>query len=112
MKRVVITGMGIYSTIGRNLDEVRESLYLGKSGVGFDPVRKEMGYIRLVIKPPVSILAEDTGIYPTIKKSAGGLVWSIHMLVVGILTVAPWMIVAVGAIFIIRKWTRRKPEAK
>jgi 3-oxoacyl-[acyl-carrier-protein] synthase I len=36
--------MGIYSTIGRNLDEVRESLYLGKSGVGFDPVRKEMGF--------------------------------------------------------------------
>jgi 3-oxoacyl-[acyl-carrier-protein] synthase-1 len=36
--------MGIYSTIGKNLDEVRESLYLGKSGVGFDPVRKEMGF--------------------------------------------------------------------
>ena len=36
--------MGIYSTIGRNLDEVRESLYLGKSGVGFDPARKEMGF--------------------------------------------------------------------
>jgi 3-oxoacyl-[acyl-carrier-protein] synthase I len=36
--------MGIYSTIGRNLDEVRESLYHGKSGVGFDPVRKEMGF--------------------------------------------------------------------
>jgi len=44
VKRVVITGMGIYSTIGRNLDEVRESLYLGKSGVGFDPARKEMGF--------------------------------------------------------------------
>lgn len=44
MQRVVITGMGIYSTIGKNLDEVRESLYLGKSGVGFDPARKEMGF--------------------------------------------------------------------
>ena len=44
MKRVVITGMGIYSTIGKNLEEVRESLYLGKSGIGFDPVRKEMGF--------------------------------------------------------------------
>jgi 3-oxoacyl-[acyl-carrier-protein] synthase I len=44
MKRVVITGMGIYSTIGKNLDEVRESLYLGKSGVGFDQARKEMGF--------------------------------------------------------------------
>jgi 3-oxoacyl-[acyl-carrier-protein] synthase-1 len=44
VKRVVITGMGIYSTIGRNLDEVRDSLYLGKSGIGFDPARKEMGF--------------------------------------------------------------------
>jgi len=44
VQRVVITGMGIYSTIGRNLDEVRDSLYLGKSGIGFDPRRKEMGF--------------------------------------------------------------------
>jgi 3-oxoacyl-[acyl-carrier-protein] synthase-1 len=36
--------MGIYSTIGSNLDEVRESLYHGKSGIGFDPARKEMGF--------------------------------------------------------------------
>lgn len=43
-KRVVITGMGIYSCIGKNLDEVRESLYNGKSGIVFDPVRKEMGF--------------------------------------------------------------------
>jgi 3-oxoacyl-[acyl-carrier-protein] synthase I len=44
MHRVVITGMGIYSTIGRNLGEVRDSLYHGRSGVGFDPARKEMGF--------------------------------------------------------------------
>ena len=43
-KRVVITGMGIYSCIGKNLDEVRESLYNGKSGIVFDPERKEMGF--------------------------------------------------------------------
>ena len=42
--RVVITGMGIYSVIGKNLDEVRNALYLGKSGIIFDPVRKEMGF--------------------------------------------------------------------
>ncbi|RLD77342.1 MAG: hypothetical protein DRJ15_13715, partial [Bacteroidetes bacterium] len=36
MNRVVITGMGIYSTIGKDLDEVRDSLYNGKSGVGLD----------------------------------------------------------------------------
>ena len=44
MNRVVITGMGIYSCIGKNLDEVRDSLYKGKSGIILDPVRKEYGY--------------------------------------------------------------------
>ena len=44
MNRVVITGMGIYSCIGKNLDEVRDSLYKGKSGILFDPMRKEFGY--------------------------------------------------------------------
>jgi len=44
MNRVVITGMGIYSVIGKNLDEVKDSLYQGKSGVVFDPIRKAMGF--------------------------------------------------------------------
>lgn len=44
MNRVVITGMGIYSCIGKNLDEVRDSLYKGKSGIILDQVRKEYGY--------------------------------------------------------------------
>lgn len=44
MKRVVITGMGIWSCLGKSLDEVRDSLYAGKSGIIFDPIRKEMGF--------------------------------------------------------------------
>lgn len=36
--------MGIYSCLGKSLDEVRESLYNGKSGIILDPVRKEMGF--------------------------------------------------------------------
>ncbi|MGN6354158.1 MAG: beta-ketoacyl-[acyl-carrier-protein] synthase family protein [Parafilimonas sp.] len=44
MNRVVITGLGIYSCIGKNLDEVKNSLYQGKSGIVLDPVRKEFGY--------------------------------------------------------------------
>ena len=43
-RRAVITGMGIYSCLGKNLEEVRDSLYQGKSGIIFDPVRKEMGF--------------------------------------------------------------------
>lgn len=44
MNRVVITGMGIYSCIGKNLDEVKDSLYHGKSGIVLDTFRKEFGY--------------------------------------------------------------------
>jgi len=43
-RRVVITGMGIYSCLGKNLIEVRDALYDGKSGIIFDPVRKTMGF--------------------------------------------------------------------
>ncbi|MAE09295.1 MAG: beta-ketoacyl synthase [Bacteroidetes bacterium] len=44
MNKVVITGMGIYSTIGYNLEEVTKSLYEGKSGIIFDPARKDLGF--------------------------------------------------------------------
>lgn len=44
MQRVVITGMGIYSCLGTTLDEVRDSLYYGKSGIILDQARKEMGF--------------------------------------------------------------------
>ncbi|MBS1765019.1 MAG: beta-ketoacyl-[acyl-carrier-protein] synthase family protein [Bacteroidetes bacterium] len=44
MHRVVITGIGIYSCIGKNLEQVRQSLYEGKSGIIYDPERKELGF--------------------------------------------------------------------
>lgn len=43
-RRVVITGMGIYSCIGTSLEEVKQSLYEGKSGIIFDQERKEFGF--------------------------------------------------------------------
>ena len=43
-KRVVITGMGIWSCLGTNLEEVKESLYNGKSGIGIDQDRMEYGF--------------------------------------------------------------------
>ena len=36
--------MGIWSCIGTSLDEVRDALYAGKSGIILDPVRKEAGF--------------------------------------------------------------------
>ena len=44
MNRVVITGIGIYSCIGKNLGDVRDSLYQGRSGIVLDQVRKSFGY--------------------------------------------------------------------
>lgn len=44
MRRVVITGMGIWSCLGYNVDEVRQSLFEGKSGIGLEPERLDYGY--------------------------------------------------------------------
>ena len=44
MNRVVITGIGIYSSIGKSLEEVKNSLYQGKSGIVLDPERKSFGF--------------------------------------------------------------------
>ncbi len=43
-KRVVITGMGIWSCLGKTLEEVRESLYTGRSGIIFSQERKDKGF--------------------------------------------------------------------
>ncbi|MBO7445977.1 MAG: beta-ketoacyl-[acyl-carrier-protein] synthase family protein [Bacteroidales bacterium] len=43
-KRVVITGMGIWSCIGTTQDEVAESLRAGRVGIGNDPDRLAYGY--------------------------------------------------------------------
>lgn len=44
MRRVVITGMGIWSCLGTDIETVKQSLYEGKSGIGLCPERLEYGY--------------------------------------------------------------------
>ncbi len=44
MGRVVITGMGAWSCLGKNLEEVKDSLFHGRSGIILDPERKSWGY--------------------------------------------------------------------
>lgn len=44
MKRVVVTGLGIVSSIGNNKAEVLDSLKEGRSGIVFADVYKEMGF--------------------------------------------------------------------
>ena len=43
MRRVVVTGMGIWSCIGQDLQSVTESLRQGRSGIIFEPKRIEYG---------------------------------------------------------------------
>lgn len=44
MKRVVITGMGIWSCLGKDLKEVCDALRAGRSGIGVDQARLDYGY--------------------------------------------------------------------
>ena len=44
MRKVVVTGIGIWSCIGRNCEEVSASLRSGRSGIGYDEARREYGF--------------------------------------------------------------------
>jgi 3-oxoacyl-[acyl-carrier-protein] synthase-1 len=44
MRRVVVTGLGIVSSIGNNADEVTDSLRNGKSGITHSDVYRDMGF--------------------------------------------------------------------
>lgn len=44
MRRVVVTGMGIVSSIGNTIDEVTQSLKTGRSGISFAPDYEEHGF--------------------------------------------------------------------
>ncbi|HES75980.1 MAG TPA: beta-ketoacyl-ACP synthase I, partial [bacterium] len=44
MRRVVVTGMGIVSSIGNNQNEVLQSLRDGRSGIEFVPEMAELGF--------------------------------------------------------------------
>ena len=43
-RRVVVTGMGIWSCLGTNLEDVKTSLYEGRSGIGVEQERITYGY--------------------------------------------------------------------
>lgn len=44
MRRVVVTGLGIVSSIGNNRNEVIDALKTGRSGISFSDTYKEMGF--------------------------------------------------------------------
>ena len=50
-----MTGMGIWSCLGASLEEVRQSLYEGRSGIGLEPERITYGYMSAltgIVKQP------------------------------------------------------------
>ena len=44
MRRVVITGIGIVSSLGNNKESVRTALYEGRSGIEYVPEYKDLGF--------------------------------------------------------------------
>lgn len=54
MRRVVVTGFGIVSSIGNNREEVLDSLRTGRSGIRFNEEYKELGF-RSHVYGPVEI---------------------------------------------------------
>jgi 3-oxoacyl-[acyl-carrier-protein] synthase-1 len=58
MRRVVVTGLGIVSSIGNNKIEVADSLRQGRSGIVFSEVYKEMGF-RSQVHGPIKINLDD-----------------------------------------------------
>jgi len=58
MRRVVITGLGIISSIGNNAEEVTASLKAGKSGITFAPDYAENGFRSQIHGAPDITLAD------------------------------------------------------
>jgi 3-oxoacyl-[acyl-carrier-protein] synthase-1 len=69
MKRVVVTGLGIVSSIGNNRDEVVDSLKQGRSGISFAEDYKELGF-RSQVRGAINIDL-DTFIDRKIKRFMG-----------------------------------------
>jgi 3-oxoacyl-[acyl-carrier-protein] synthase-1 len=75
MRRVVVTGIGIVSSLGNNQDEVRQSLKDGRSGIVAAPEYKEMGF-RSHVHGAIT-LDPDTAVDRRLRRFMGdGAVWN------------------------------------
>ena len=63
MRRVVVTGMGVWSCIGRNQEEVCGSLRVGRSGIGIDEARMDYGY-----RSPLTGIVETPDLKPYLHR--------------------------------------------
>lgn len=62
-RRVVITGIGLYSCIGIGKENVLESLRTGKSGIIYEKEREEFGY-----RSPLTGMVEDPDLKPYLSR--------------------------------------------
>ncbi len=75
MRRVVVTGMGIVSSIGNNADEVLASLRAAKSGIVFAPRYAELGF-RSQVEGAPTLKAEDLVDRRAMRFHGGGTAWN------------------------------------
>ena len=75
MRRVVVTGIGIVSSLGNNQGEVRQALKDGRSGIVFAPEYKEMGF-RSHVHGAIT-LDPETAVDRRLRRFMGdGAVWN------------------------------------
>ncbi|HWJ73999.1 MAG TPA: beta-ketoacyl-ACP synthase I [Kaistia sp.] len=75
MKRVVVTGMGIVSSIGNNTQEVLASLHEAKSGISFSGAQAEHGFRSHVFGAPTLDPAEVVD-RRAMRFHGGGTAWN------------------------------------
>ena len=75
MRRVVVTGMGIVSSIGNNVQEVTGSLHAARSGVTRSIRQAELGFRSQVHGAP-TLVAEDVVDRRAMRFHGGGTAWN------------------------------------
>jgi hypothetical protein len=113
--RALVEGLKAIGKVkSANVDERQESSGIDPKSTLAAPVRKDPGTIVLTIINPGAIVSEEHGVGATLKDtlkgSIAGLLWSLEMLIVGLLSIAPWVI-AMVIIWLIVKRFKQKKEA-
>ena len=75
MRRVVVTGMGIVSSIGNNTQEVLASLHSGRSGVSRAEKYAELGF-RSQVQGAPTLVAEEMIDRRAMRFHGGGTAWN------------------------------------
>lgn len=70
MRRVVITGMGLVSSMGNDLETVSDNLRAGRSGIRFNPAYAEIG-MRSHVSGAVSLDMDNLNIDRKVKRFMG-----------------------------------------